>query len=290
MNDILVRQNQPYFLKLLAAQRQIYNEEKKWFNTWLILSTLITLAGSGTLALIQPVNALISLAIILWVIGDIVVLMYITKHGQNAARIQELFDCELFELPWNDFLAKKPEESVIDAAASRYDTQADAADKARLPDWYTKRIDGMPLHMARIVCQQENLQWEEKQRREYITWAGIALLIIALILVVISILANWPARVFFSGPLLIMAPFFAICLKHIYEHYKAINRLIELNTDCARLFEEASLPSADPESIKHQSRELQNEIFQHRANNPPVFNWFYNRIRNKYEKQFQKQA
>lgn len=287
MNDILVRQNQPHFLKLLAAQRQIYNEEKRWFSVWLILSTLITLVGSGALALIQPINAMITLIILLWVIGDIIALIYINKRGRDAARIQELFDTELIDLPWNEYLAKKPEEPIIDAAASRYAAQASPEDKARLPDWYSKKIDGMPLHVARIACQQENVQWDEKQRREYITWIGITLLILVLILVVISILANWSARDFFSGPLLILVPFFAIGLKHIYEHYKAINRLTELNASCAGLLQEASLPAADPETMKHRSRELQNEIFRHRAENPPVFNWFYERIRDKYERHFQ---
>lgn len=287
MNDILVRQNQPHFLKLLAAQRQIYNEEKRWFSAWLILSTLITLVGSGALALIQPINAMIAVIIGLWIFGDIVALISITKRGQDAARIQELFDGELLELPWNEYLAKKPEASIIDSAASRYAAQASPADKARLPDWYTKRIAGMPLHVARVACQQENLVWDEKQRREYVTWIRIALLILALILVVISILADWQAREFFTGPFLIMAPFFAMGVKHGYEHYKAINRLTELNVSCEKLLQEASTPEVDPETMKQRSRELQNEIFRHRAEDPPMFNWFYERIREKYERRFQ---
>jgi len=287
MNDILTRQNEAYFLKLLAAQRQIYNEEKRWFGIWIILTTIITVVGSGALALIQPINAMITLIILLWVIGDIFALYSITKRGKDAARIQELFDCELLELPWNEFLAKKPEESIIDAAATRYATQASPADKARLPDWYSKGITGMPMHVARVACQQENLLWDEKQRREYVTWIGIALLILALILVVISILANWPAREFFTGPLLIMVPIFAMGVKHGYEHYKAINRLTELIDSCAKLLQETSTPEVDPETMKQRSRELQNEIFRHRAENPPVFNWFYERIREKYERRFQ---
>jgi hypothetical protein len=105
-----------------------------------------------------------------------------------------------------------------------------------------------------------------------------------MILVVISIASDWSAQYFFTGPLLLMLPIFGMGVKHIYDHLKAIQRLSELNISVKALWSEASQPGIAPDLITHKTRQLQDEIYHHRANNPPVFNWFYELIRNRNKK------
>ena len=287
MNQILEKQNEPMFLQYLAAQRQLYNEEKGLISIWMVVSTLIALLGSSSLAFLSPIAAFITLGAILVLLGELYTYYIIRKRGETAASIQELFDCELLEIPWNDYGSQKPKmETIVDAAA-RYQKQATPEEVKTLINWYESDLADLPMHKARIVCQQENIRWDKRLRQEYIRWMIIALFIIALLLVIISIVANWSARDFFSGPVLLMLPVFALGIKHINDHYKAIARLIELNVHVDNLLRVAEQGNMDPAVVTQQSRQLQDQIFRHRAENPPVFNWFYERIRKKYQKKGQ---
>lgn len=287
MNQILQRQNEPKFLKYLAAQRQLYDEEKRWANLWIMVVTLIAVLGSGVFAFAVPVNAGLTVVATFILLSELFSAHQISKRGEQAAGVQELFDTELLELPWNEFIGTRPETEVIESAAQRFHQRARPGEADRLKDWYTSKAGGLPLHLARIVCQRENLLWDQRQRKEYLQWVAAAFVIAFLVLAVISILADWTAREFFTGPLLLVLPFIGVGLQHLYGHWKAIQRLEELNRLAEDLWESANRPDADPEVITLRSRRLQDQIFQHRKDNPPVYNWFYNRIREKYEKLMQ---
>ena len=45
MSDIPERQNQPDALKYLAAQRQLYTDDKRWGYGWLIIVAIATIIG-----------------------------------------------------------------------------------------------------------------------------------------------------------------------------------------------------------------------------------------------------
>ncbi len=284
MNQILQKQNEPQFLKYLAAQRHLYDEEKRWANLWIIVVTLIAILGSGVFAFAVPVNAYLSLAAFLILFGELLIDYLISKRGEQAAGVQELFDTELLELPWNEFLVTRPETEVIESAARRFHRRARPGDADRLKDWYSRKAGGLPLHQARIECQRENLLWDQRQRKEYIKWVAAAFVIVILALVVIGIFADWTFREFFTGPLPLVLPFLWIGAKHLYGHGKAIQRLEELNRFADDLWESAGQRDADSEALTLRSRQLQDQIYQHRKENPPVYTWFYNRIRERYEK------
>ncbi len=283
-HHILEKQNEEKFLQRLAAQRQIYDEEKRWITAWIVITALVALLGSSVLAFLKGLSAYITLFSALVVVVEVAILLIIRKRGEEAARIQELFDCELLEIPWNEILTKKPDPGTIETAAERFYLRSTPAEKERLKNWYSSRIASMPHHQARVACQMENLLWEEKQRKEYIWWVGGALAVLVVILIVISIAANLSAQEFFAGPVLLAFPIIVIGIKHIYDHHKAITRLIELNQAADTLWQQVSKPDANPAELVQRSRDLQNEIFRHRADNPPVFSWFYKMIQNKYEK------
>ncbi len=284
MNQILTRQNEQVFIDRLAAQRQLYDEEKRWITLWIVISGLVAVLGSGLLAYFKMINAYIILAAALIMLLEFLLLYIIRKRGQDAARIQELFDCDLLEMQWNNFLAKRPDDAMIAAAAARY-YQRTPPEKRGLVDWYNRRIDGMSLPKARVDCQRQNIEWDLRQRKEYIIWVGVGLFGLAVILAAISIGANLPALDFFAGPVLLSLPIFTAGLKHIYDHYLAVQRLVELQVEVKELVVQAENPNPDETFLSQQSRELQNEIYHHRSENPPVFSWFYELIRKKYENQ-----
>lgn len=284
MNNILERQNEEKFLRRLAAQRQLYDEEKRWINVWLLTTTLVAVIGSGALAVLHNLAYYLALVTGLVAVTELVMLWIIRQRGTHAARIQELFDTELLDIPWNDMLARKPEGSVIEAAAERFNARTTPAERDLLKNWYSNRIAPMPLHQARVACQMENIQWDMEQRKEYARWVGGGLFALACILVLISIATDMRAQVFFAGPFVLCLPLFIMGIKHLIDHIKAIARMGELKQLVDTLWNDAQEPGANLEKMQQQSRNLQTEIFHHRADSLPVFSWFYDRIREKYDR------
>jgi hypothetical protein len=277
MNDILPRQNQDRYLTYLAAQRQLYDEEKTRLTIWLVVVSCIAIIGTGALAALTAYAPLITLLSVLIVGAEFAVLPSLRRKRTNAAKIQELFDCEVLHLEWNDTLGTKPPPDIVTAAAQRFRTERKPEEWEALKDWYTKAIGEMPLVQARVYCQRENIWWDSRQRRAYAQLVYSIIAGIAVVLLVVGLVLNVSLQQFFTVPVLLTLPAFAVALKHAYDHQRAANRLDELWSFAQVLKDEADKPGIDPAGLTRRSRDLQNEIFHHRTENPPVFSWFYRR-------------
>ncbi len=102
---ILLKQNEDVELKRLAAQRQLYSEEKY------LIGIQFWLAFGGSLGIltwksIDPSSATQAAAVgILISLVDCLVLQHLRgKCRKNAAKIQEQFDCSVLDLSWNQEL------------------------------------------------------------------------------------------------------------------------------------------------------------------------------------------
>jgi hypothetical protein len=285
MNQIPERQNQDQFLQYLAAQRQLYDDEKKWTAIWTLVVTCVAILGTGALAIFMPFTPHITWVTLIVVTGEFSFLPSILKRREEAAKIQELFDCELLELNWNDALDRdKPKRATILAAVEKFRKRKKPDEWEKLKNWYTPTVGNLPLHQARVACQKENIWWDAKQRREYARWVYLATSIFFFLLVTVGIIADWSFKQFFQGPMLLALPVLAMGVKHGYDHQKAADRLDELREYADNLWSDASQATSDPDAITQRSRELQNEIFHHRSENAPVFSWFYEKLRKKYER------
>ncbi|WP_181160577.1 S-4TM family putative pore-forming effector [Streptomyces solincola] len=80
---------------------------------------------------------------------------------RRAAVTQELFDTQLFGLPWNAAIAgEPPEPHEVNRLARRY-----RGDEAKLRDYY--EIDALPQPLDVLACQLQNLAWGTRVRRRY---------------------------------------------------------------------------------------------------------------------------
>jgi len=189
-NDIAVRQNQPDMIRCLAAQRQLYDEEKRCKVGVYVLMAVSSLLIMAVVVLgfwpaTDPQIAL--LAFILAVV-EMGILHYIGHKRNDAASIQELIDCELLHLKWNDILVNKPDSLTIQRAVDRFNKKSNHRDaESKLKDWYSRDFTpDTPLVKARLSCQKSNLYWDKDIRNEWRT-----ILIISLALVVILGLFEW---------------------------------------------------------------------------------------------------
>lgn len=283
LNQIPSRQNQKQFLQYLAAQRQLYDEEKRWMGIWAAATVGVAIFGTGALAIFVPFTPYITLIAVLLIVGEFWVLSFIKKCGQDAAKIQEVFDCELLEMPWNEVLGAKPKPQTILAAVERFDKQRNPSEWKKLKNWYTPSVGTLPFVQARVACQKENIWWDSQLRREYARWVYLATTIFLIVIVLIGIIANWNLQQFFQGPLLLVLPVLATGFKLAYDHQKAAERLDELHEFSERLWQEASSETTNQDTITQRSRQLQDEIFRHRTEDPPVPSWFYTVRKKIYE-------
>ncbi|MEW5984999.1 MAG: S-4TM family putative pore-forming effector [Chloroflexota bacterium] len=280
MNQIPQRQNEERFLSYLAAMRQLYSEEKTCTAVWTLGATSIAALATGVLAFVKPFTPYITLAALLLVVGEFSFLSSITKRRKDAAKIQELLDCELLELEWNGASTTKPEPKTISAAYNRFKKQGKTIESERLENWYTTPgLGEMPLFQARVACQKENIGWDEDQRKDYADWIIRTIVLLGALLIIIALAARWDLWWIFSVPLPLLLPVVAVGLIHAFNHRKAAERLGELREFANRVWHDASQKTAVPDLITQSSRRLQDRIFIHRSESPPVPDWFYKRYK-----------
>ena len=139
-NGIVCRQNEEKSIKYLAAQRQIYNEVKKFDNVGIVFSVVLPLLLS-VLQLFWKKNRYLNtaaqmLSIVSMFVG-MAVNSFVTRQKKNAADIQQQFDVYVFQMPWdNKLFGKKRDLSYMIADKSKI-LLSKSGEESKLLNWYT---------------------------------------------------------------------------------------------------------------------------------------------------------
>ncbi|MGJ8715770.1 MAG: S-4TM family putative pore-forming effector [Maribacter stanieri] len=171
MNDILKKQNKNEFIEYLKAQRIAYSQ-CKIFQVFDLVSIVV--------AIILPIIGIIRNDFVnylgafgvLWTIIYLVSENYRRKKTEQGAKLQEQFDTELYDIPWNEILCKDKISS---------DIRIDLAKKYKeggLKNWYSKEVDkSLPKPVAILLCQRINFSWELKLRKLFVTYLVVSLVL-----------------------------------------------------------------------------------------------------------------
>jgi hypothetical protein len=282
MNTISEEQNLERNLEKLAAQRQLYSEGKRIHAWQLILSGAVPVC-LALLAIAEPdLKASCTFYGITMTLIDIFWFTPWQKRvRESAALIQETFDCEVLRLPWNEIKAgKSPEAELVKAKADIY--QVCSSKMPPLTEWYSPGIRGLPMHLARLVCQRSNCWWDAKQRRRY---GGVLLFLVITIFATLTWLAigmNLTMQDFVLRVLAPFAPALVLGVRLGLEQIEAARRLDRLKDHSDRVWN-AALTGKPEMEIELQSRTLQDEILDNRRKNPPVFDLIFRTLRPKLE-------
>lgn len=156
MNSIPQEQNAAKQIERLAAQRQLYSEAKRLQAIHFALSVPCVVA----LAFVTLAFPALKPTALIWnlVIAVIDVSLLSVRQEEfktRAARIQELFDCAVLDLPGRELkgTAKVLPEEVDRAAATYRKKHSDLSD---LSNWYPVCVGSVPMPLARIICQRTN--------------------------------------------------------------------------------------------------------------------------------------
>lgn len=274
MNKIPETQLELIQLKRLAAQRQLYSDAKviQAIQMGLCVLSPLILAWLVAYCFFPRVWAAFS--------GIIITCLFLFFNSQQqvrrekAAKIQELFDCQVLELEWQELMiGSRLETEIVEKYASKHKCKDPSY--SNFKGWYPKNVGKLPLHLGRIVCQRSNCWWDAQLRRRYANWVVCSTLIVLIVVVTcLGFIGGMTFEKFILAAVNPLMPALVLGRQQYRDHIQSATRLDELKKYAEGLWDKA-LEGTSPEELTHNSRDLQNEIYNNRRRNPLIFNRTY---------------
>jgi len=288
LNWIPEEQNSPWALDRVAAKSALYDRVRALATLQVFLAVVVPVVVT---VLAVPFPALTS-----W--GGLygIAMAFAEPFGlerlqrgfrELAAKVQEEFDCHLFQLEWREGrVGPRPRPEDVQEWAKRHLSRATPADRGRreamLRDWYPAAVGRLPLAAARLVCQRANGVWDSRMRVRY---AGklLALLLTAAAVVVIAGLATdaklgeWAVRA------AMLAPLFGWAIREYLAQQAAGEDRQRVQERADAIWKHALKTTPDDLQLTQDARELQNDLYDQRMKSPAVFHWVYERFRDEDE-------
>ena len=232
-NGIAIRQNEDNSIAMLAAQRQLYRDAKKYNTVSVALSVWIPFALAVILLFI-PENiewryASYILSIVSMVFS-FVIDKYIEEKKQLAAFIQQKFDVYVYEMPWDKRIFGKDKNVDHEIATHSKKILSNPQEKKQLKDWYTPVVDKKNTIDGILACQRENLGWDVGLRKRF-KFASIALFIILVAAILAMGLWKNERIIELLWRVAFIAPMLKWLLDTIKKLKKDISTLQELDSD-----------------------------------------------------------
>ncbi|WP_261815564.1 S-4TM family putative pore-forming effector [Vibrio gallicus] len=279
MNGINVRQNEPESIDKLAAQKQIYSDAKVLQGCYLFLSVPVIMLLN---MLVKPVlmndvlglgwnNDLTNFIAIFALALTISELAWlkptISKLKEKAAKIQEDFDCYVYELEWNDILCcNKPSGTDVREFSDKYVSKGKS--RGAFDNWYTSDVEQVSKVKGILLCQNENLGWDVIQREKFvkaIIWISVVSFILSC---GVAIYLAFTVKSFILNAVIPSLPLICYAITNYYENREAIESKKRLKS-AAKKVEGMGAPT-----MKY-ARNIQNLIFLNRSTNSLIFDWYY---------------
>lgn len=272
--SIVQRQEMPENIELLAAQRNIYSRVKIIIGLQMLLSIPIAICAAITTIVKPELKGYLALWGILVVVFDLFVFTpWVKKLRDNSARIQELFDTKVLGLDWNEIsVGKRPEPELVHEEAKKHGMEEE--DVANLRKWYPVIIDKVPESCGIIICQRSNVWWDARMRRKYAFSIRVILVSIALLLLGYGLYEKKDIFEFLAYILAPLASTYVFGYRQMMEHSDAADRLDKLRELSEKIWADA-LAGKDVAALQVKCRALQDQIFDHRKRNPPIFDFVF---------------
>lgn len=255
-NGIATRQNENNSIAMLAAQRQLYRDAKKFNTISVALSVWIPFALAVILLFIPGNTEWKYVSYILSIVSmtfSFVIDKYIEEKKQLAAFIQQKFDAYVYEMPWDKRIFGKDKNIDHEVVTHSKKILNNPQEKEKLKDWYTPGVDGKNTIDGILACQRENFWWDVGLRKRF-RFASVTLIII--LFVVILAMGLWKNERITE--LLCRVAFIVPMLKWLLDTVK------KLNKDISTLQELDGDINNNEIKTMENLQDIQKVIFQHR--------------------------
>jgi len=290
MKKISEAQNEEKQIRRLGAQREMYSRAKRIQFYHLLISVPVTV-GIFLAAAIFPAFQKFAMywGVIITLLDLGIIRRLETSLQQRAAKIQEEFDCEVLQIPWNDMKARaRPDpEDVAEYSDRHFKTPGN---KEKLRDWYSPTVDQQPLHLGRIVCQRSNVTWESRLRRRYAAAIAAVLVFLGIIMLLMWILKEMKPDNVIMNLVIPLLPVFVWGIPQLSSNLAAAKNMDALKELINDLWRDAFSAKSSAEELARKARELQDQIFEHRRQAPLVPDRIYRKFRPKDQELMDKGA
>lgn len=282
MSNIPVRQNESRQLQLLKAQRVLYSSSKKYFNWRTGLAFVFATFGPAIISLNIDLSGYAAVIIIAYLLLDKFFFeRQEVKKRKSAAKVQELFDTTVLDLPWNKVVAgERPEEEIISTAL-----HVKSRDKGeKLENWYATDVGRVEEGLARLLCQRTNAWWDTALRSSFITCLVALTVVLTTIAVGFCVVFKLPINQVVIN-MLWLIPLAELVIKQILKNHDASTTISELKINLESEIQEW-MEGRGVENVA-LARTFQDQIFCHRCQCPMIPDWFYWIYRDRQETQMQ---
>lgn len=269
-SDIGVRQNNETNIRRQMAARHYYDRGRWSFYVGALVSVGLALASPFVLWFWPAWGPVLGAVGGLWTFITRVGISYSVRHYQEQGAIaQEMFDCDVLGIEWNEAMVQRlPEEEIRHATGELKYTED-------YIDWYpTKTAHSWPVSV--LACQRANAVWAQRQHRYF----GAILLVVASLWFVAGLvmaLAHGSSLSTYLVTLLLPSlPAFLDAEELARQHRTAASSRGRLQLQIDKLM-------ARHQARPRQIREIQDQLFSLRRSAPQVPQWFYSIIRPSYE-------
>lgn len=278
MSQLFAKQNEEINIKYQMAIRRLYSKAKFARLIDFILSVVIPVIlailtiifkSSEIVALQEVIPYFGYYGVSILIITFFIIGRFVKLTKKKAATIQEMYDCNLYGLAWNELKCgeKIPERDIL-KSANFYTKKSDK--RSLFTSWYTRKDYKLPELVLALMCQNTNIEWDISQRR-----------IIKLIIVVLPclLIASLLCYGVYVGIKLEDFLFYIITIFPLFKYFilqndeivctilrsKKIKAFIQ-----KRLNELSDNQIADKVRLAENIRIIQDEIYNLRIINSPV--------------------
>ncbi|GAA1883218.1 S-4TM family putative pore-forming effector [Actinomadura bangladeshensis] len=263
------RQDEARHLRRLLAYSDLYHRSQRWRRARMAGTLLIAAvapvavvffpAGSETLAALGAA----------WLVASRTGLAWLEERAvRRAAAVQELYETDLFGLPWNAALAgPRPAPEEVVAATGRI----------RRPDryrgWFGIDVEDVPWPGDVLLCQRQSMVWSLRDHRAYggalvaagLGWFGVGL---GLALYRDMSLADYLVKLFLP-----VCPALLDCVELAGAHWRHAARREEVLREIQNLWD---AHRADPAGLDPADcRRVQDAAYLLRRDGPKIPGAFY---------------
>lgn len=255
-NGIAARQNENNSIAMLAAQRQLYRDVKKFNTLSVALSVWIPFALSVILLFIQGNTEWKYISYILSIVSmsvSFVIDKCIEEKKQLAAFIQQKFDVYVYTMPWDKRIFGKNKNIDHEIATYSKKILNNPQEKNKLKDWYTLGVDEKNTIDGILACQRENFWWDVGLRKRF-RFVSVTLFIILFAAILTMGLCKNERIAELLWRLTFIVPMLKWLLDTVKKLNKDISTLQELDGD----INNTEMKTMD------DLQDIQKVIFQHR--------------------------
>ncbi|TDE33902.1 hypothetical protein E1295_37685 [Nonomuraea mesophila] len=265
-------QNKSKYLRMLAAQRQLYSDSKKIYSARIILLVGGTIVAPTAALIVSDWRAAVGgtftiVLILIYLIGSVKE----KRLNREAAAIQEQFDTSIYQISWNELLADRPTPTLIADAARRY------KGPSTLQDWYPDASDvHRPLDI--LICQRSNLGWGISLHK---AWARLTLWVLLAIIcaaMLIGILGEFAIGDFLIAVLVPLGPLIREAIEMFRAHTDSAQEKAGAEQKVMALWRKGMVSPGAITDV--DCRGIQDCIYLIRRSNAVMPNWFNDRRRN----------